>query len=373
MRVLYFSRSYSPHDHRFLSSLAGSGHQVFFLRLERDDRLLEERALPPEVELVSWKGGLKPVHRLDYPGLAVSLKSVIRRLKPDVIHAGPVQSAAFLAALVGFRPLVTMSWGSDLLLDAEKSRTMRWLARYALRRTTVLVGDCQAVQQKAVRLGFSEEKVVLFPWGVDLERFSPGDGGGLRARLGWQDAFILLSLRSWEPLYGVDVVVKGFIRAATQEPRLRLILLGGGSQAPELRRLLMNNGLLERVFFGGQVGNLELPNYYRASDLYLSASRSDGSSVSLMEALSCGKPALVSDIPGNREWITPGNQGWLFPVGDEGTLAQVILSACRAGTPLESMGKAARILAEERADWPKNFKRLEEAYCLAVRLAQEGQ
>ena len=56
---------------------------------------------------------------------------------------------------------------------------------------------------------------------------------------------------------------------------------------------------------------------YRAADLYLSASHSDGSSVSLMEALGCGLPVLVSDIPGNREWVTDGEQGWLFPDGDD--------------------------------------------------------
>ncbi len=132
--------------------------------------------------------------------------------------------------------------------------------------------------------------------------------------------------------------------------------------------MVQEHGLSERVHWGGQVNNLDLPGYYRAADVYLSASRSDGSSVSLMEALACGRPALVSDIPGNREWITPGVQGWLFPDGDANALAEGLLRAvaCRAQWP--QMGQAARRLAEQRADWSKNARLLEQAYRLALKL-----
>ena len=118
--------------------------------------------------------------------------------------------------------------------------------------------------------------------------------------------------------------------------------------------------------FLGQVGLAELPEIYRAADLYLSASHSDGSSISLLEALACGRPALVSDIPGNREWITPGEQGWLFPDGDDAALAGGILRAAAGGDRLERMGTRARCLAEERADWQKNFPKLLEAYKKAI-------
>ena len=172
MRPLYFTRDYTPHDHRFLSALAGSAHSIYSLRLERSGRQLEDRPLPPQVEQVQWRGGQAPLRTADAPALLADLKRVIRRVQPDVIHAGPIQSAAFLAALSGFRPLVSMSWGSDLLMDAERDWKMRYATRYTLRRSTVLVGDCDAVRKKAGEFGFPAGRVVLFPWGVDLTRFS---------------------------------------------------------------------------------------------------------------------------------------------------------------------------------------------------------
>lgn len=372
MKVLYFSRDYTPHDHRFLSALAQTPHTIYYLRLERQSRQLEDRPLPPQVEQVVWQGGRQPVGWRDYPRLLADLRRVIRRLQPDVIHAGPIQSAAFLAALSGFHPLVSMSWGSDLLLDADRSAWMRWVTRFTLRRTTVLAADCRTVLEKAAQFGFPPQRVVLFPWGVDLARFQPGRADAFRARRGWQDAFVVLSLRTWEPLYGVDVVARGFARAARQNPRLRLLLLGGGSQAGLIRSIFEQEGVQEQVFFGGQVNGDDLPQYYQAADLYVSASHSDGSSVSLMEALASGLPVLVSDIPSNREWITPGREGWLFADGDDRALSEGILRAAGQPEGLKEMRLAARRLAEERANWQVNFQRLLDAYQLALEIEQSS-
>ena len=215
MRILYFTRDYTPHDHRFLSALAESGQETFYLRLERSGRQVEDRPLPHQITQVAWRGGQRPFEWRELPAAALALRRVLRDVKADVVHAGPLQTCALIAALAGARPLVSMSWGSDILKDAHASRWMERATRFALRRSDVLVGDCQAVSRAAQGFGFPAENIVLFPWGVDLETFKHASGGDeLRARLGWQDCFVILSLRSWEPIYGVDVVVNAFARAA---------------------------------------------------------------------------------------------------------------------------------------------------------------
>jgi glycosyltransferase involved in cell wall biosynthesis len=221
MRVLYFSRDYTPHDHRFLTALADSEHEVFYLRLERRGHQQESRLLPPGVTVVPWAGGQSPYRRQDNRRLLRSLKEVLRQVQPDIIHAGPVQTAAWLAAKTGFKPLVTMSWGSDLLVDAERDHRMYQQTDFTLAHTSVLVGDCEAVRLKAVSFGFNFDQVVTFPWGVDLELFNPtGDDHGLRQRAGWEDEFVVLHLRSWEPIYGVDVFARAFAQAARQRAEL---------------------------------------------------------------------------------------------------------------------------------------------------------
>jgi glycosyltransferase involved in cell wall biosynthesis len=368
LRILYFTRDYTTHDYRFLTSLAENGLEVFSLRLEKKHFRYEERPLPEKIRQVEWAGGGAPQLPAGMLNLLPYLKRVIKEVKPDLIHAGPIPSTAFLTALAGFRPLVSMSWGSDLLFEIDLDHNTMQSAKCALEGSSIMVCDCQAVQRRAEELGFPPEKVVIFPWGIDLDHFQPGDGRFLRAKLGWNDGhFVVLSTRSWEPIYGVDVTIRGFALASRQRPELRLLLLGGGSQEKLIRGLVAEFGIEDKTFFGGQVGQKELPDYYRTCDLYVSSSHSDGSSVSLMEALACGRPALVSDIPGNAEWIEPGRQGWLFRDGDDRELQEKLESIFKERDKLVEIGRNARELAEVRADWKVNFQKLLYAYQLAVK------
>jgi glycosyltransferase involved in cell wall biosynthesis len=360
-RVIYFSRDYTTHDHRFLSALADTQYEVFYLRLERRRAQLEDRPIPRGVRQVKWVGGGRPAIFLDGPQLLFDLRKVIKRLNPDLIHAGPIQSCAFLVALTGFRPLVSMSWGYDLLQDVNRNMLWRKTTQYTLRRSRILITDCITVRKRANELGIPDDKVVTFPWGVDLKTFTPDNYPPTKG-----DQFTLLSTRGWEPIYGVDILAKAFIKAANQHPGLRLILLGNGSQSSYLQNILNRAGVMDRVLLPGQVTQMDLPRYYNMADIYLSASHIDGSSVSLMEALSCGRPVVVSDIPGNREWVDTGSNGWLFKDGDIDDLARIILEAATQRQKLSEMSREARTLAEERADWNKNFPQLLKAYAIAL-------
>jgi L-malate glycosyltransferase len=360
-RILYFSKDYTPHDRRFLAALAETPHQIYYLRLEQRGHTLEDRPLPPQIEQIEWAGGRRPVHWQEGSRLLASLKRVIRAVRPDLIQAGPLQTAAFLAALAGYSPLVSMSWGYDLLFDADRNAFWRWATRYTLNHSAVMIGDCNTIRQRARSFGMPDERIVTFPWGVDLDHFNAVTLESSNA-----PTFTLLSTRNWEPIYGVDVIAKAFVQAAQQRPELRLILLGDGSQAGLLRQVFTRGGVLDKVRFPGQVSQAELPDYYRAADLYVSASHSDGSSISLLEAMACGRPALVSDIPGNLEWVESGIQGWCFADGDPNALALAILHAMDMREKLPEMGCAARRLAEQRADWKKNFQQLLQAYEIAL-------
>jgi glycosyltransferase involved in cell wall biosynthesis len=298
--------------------------------------------------------------------LLVDLKRVIAQVQPDLILAGPLQTAGLLVAFSGFHPFVSMSWGYDLLVDAEKSPAWRKATSYVLSHSDAMLGDCEAIRQKAISYGMRSDRIVAFPWGVDLAHFCPRPEQQPDPKL-----FTLLSTRGWEPIYGVEIIAQAFVKAAsrlanlpdhTSLPELRLLMLGNGSLATRLHSIFSQAGLLERVHFAGQIGFARLPDYYRAADLYVSASHSDGSSISLLEAMACGRPALVSDIPGNREWVTPEINGWWFLDGDADALVEAIVQAVCERERLPQLGQAARQVAEQRANWEKNFPQLIAAF-----------
>jgi glycosyltransferase involved in cell wall biosynthesis len=362
MRILYFSRNYTPHDFRFLNSLSKTEHEIFYLKLESNQRQVEDRPVPENVQQILWAGGQREFRWSDLPRLVLDFRHVVKRLKTDIVHAGPIQTCAFIAVLSGFRPILTKSWGYDLVKDADSSKWMQWVTRYTLKRSAFFTSDANVTRDKAVAFGMKLENIVVFPWGVNVERFHPQKVSGQKSKVKGRKSITLFCSRTWEAIYGVDVLAKAFVKVASVNPDVNLILLGGGSQGPRIRQILMSGGVMERVHFGGQVGQRDLPRWYRMADIYISPSHVDGSSVSLLEALACGMPCLVSDIAGNKEWVEEGVNGWLFRDGDVDDLAEKILLAIKGRQSWRRIGKAARKTAEERADWKKNFGKLLEAY-----------
>lgn len=362
MRVLYFTEGDSPHDQRFLRALAETSHQVFVLRQK-----FSIAETPAGITAVNWPDGQPDwSHWPGWENGKQQLTDIIEHIKPDLVHAGPVQGPAFLTALVGFHPLVTMSWGSDLLFHAQRSPWMQYATKCTLASTDVFFGDCQAVTNTATRYGLASEKIVLFPWGVDLDHFSPlkdGNGkDGLREKLGWKENFVILCNRSWAPIYGVDVLARAFIKAAQENARLRLLLVGDGPLSDEIHEILAP--VKRRVHLSGRVPNEALPGIYRSADLFVSPSHCDGSSISLLEAMACGCPVLVSDIPSNLEWVTPQVVGDVFRDGDVDDLKEKLLQMVN-DPKLSQYGQQSRKLAEQRANWQENFQKLLAGYELA--------
>jgi glycosyltransferase involved in cell wall biosynthesis len=357
MRILYFSPGYSTHDYRFLKAISDGGHEVFFVQLEGNTRQVEARPVPEHVNQVIWKGGREPFRWSNLIKLVLDFKHLVREIKPDLIHAGPIQTCAFIAVLSGFYPILTISWGFDLMDDVHRNKWWEWVTRYTLKRSSFFTSDANITRDMAVQYGMDPEKTVVFPWGVDLEhfRFQPFESETSKT-------FTLFCNRSWETRYGVDVLARAFVKVAQQKDNVDLILLNGGSQGGKLRQILENGGVLDRVTFGGQISQTDLPRWYHMADLYISPSHVDGSSVSLMEALACGLPCLVSDIPANKEWVIENENGWLFRDGDVDQLAEKVLAAMDQREKLPEIGRASRRSAEMRADWKKNAETLLNVY-----------
>jgi glycosyltransferase involved in cell wall biosynthesis len=356
MRIIYFSLGYSTHDHRFLKAISEGGHEVFFVQLEGNARQVEDRPVPPNVELVLWKGGREPFRWSNLAKLTFDFRRLTQKIKPDLIHAGPIQTCAFIAVLSGFRPILTMSWGFDLMDDVHKSKWMEWVTSYTLRRSTFFTSDAKVTRDTAVAYGMNPDKTIVFPWGVDLDHFKPDTEHAPR------NTFTIFCNRAWESRYGVDVLARAFVKVAQERDDVNLLLLGGGSQGHLLRQIFEGGGVLDRVAFVGQISQTVLPEWYHRADLYISPSHVDGSSVSLMEALACGLPCLVSDIPANKEWVTEGENGWLFRDGDANHLAQKILAAIAQRETLPQVGQSSRRVAELRADWKNNAEALMKVY-----------
>lgn len=165
-----------------------------------------------------------------------------------------------------------------------------------------------------------------------------------------------------KPLYGHAYFIEALPHIIAAEPLTRVIFVGSGELEPSFRRRLVELGLEEYVYFAGFVNGPAMAEYLNAADVYISASLSDGTSCSLLEAMACHLPVVVTDLPANREWVKDGVNGYLVPTENPAAVAERIIELL-GNEPLQAeMGARNLEIAQERADWERNFTTLEEIY-----------
>ncbi|MGB8252071.1 MAG: glycosyltransferase, partial [Anaerolineaceae bacterium] len=130
MRVFYFYRDDTVHDRRFMTALGKQAVDVIALRLESRVKMTDGWKPPGNVSVVTWSCGDKSFRWSYLSSFTKEMKELIGDNNPDVIHAGPIDICGYLAARSGFKPLVAMSWGYDLLVNAEKNIFSRNRIRY---------------------------------------------------------------------------------------------------------------------------------------------------------------------------------------------------------------------------------------------------
>jgi glycosyltransferase involved in cell wall biosynthesis len=362
VRILYFSDNISEHNRRFLTKLTEAGHDVYFLDLSSD--IAEEGWIPADIAYIGHHSTFRRGSSPDsVKAFAPEFRSIIADIRPDLIHAGPVQSCAYIAALSEFHPRVVMSWGSDLLLDTHRGPEWERATREALQRADGFVCDCDTVRNAAAcYANFPDGTIAQLPWGIKSGAFSPdGPLPPSTAMPFGPETIRLICTRSWEPLYGMDILMDAFLRAYRVEKRLRLLLLGGGSEHERIHNFIFRNSLSEVVLTPGRLREFELPKWFRSANAYLTCAKSDGTSVSLIQAMAVGLPVIVTDIPSNREWVTEGENGWLA-AGAEDFAAKILVLSHLPATRREAVSLSNQRIVAARADWDRNFPRLLRLY-----------
>ena len=268
------------------------------------------------------------------------------------VLAGPLNDVTKL--LLGLsRPVIGLSWGYDLQQGHSQSVPLEALAWIS--ELDGLVVDSPVTRDLAISLGLASDRIALIPWGVDLALFTLTGPAIDAVDHGFANGSrVVLSLRTHDTLYRTSDVIEAFARAALVDPALVLVMGGDGPLTPAHRARVAELGLGSRVRFIGRVAESDLPTLLRGADLYVTASETDGTSVTLLQAMACGVPVVASRNAGNVTWIREGETGQLFDVGEVDALAGLLGSS--SSNPV--ITAAALELVRSEGDWAANRTRL---------------
>ena len=273
-------------------------------------------------ELKNPFGMLKNVHKL---------KSIIREFQPDVIQ--------------GKKPLVLTTWGSDVLTLPKRSILHRCMVKYVLNSAIEITADAQFMAD-AINELVGPMPVVIANFGVEIatvENTLPRDK-------------VIYSNRMHEPLYRIEQIILQSAPFLLANPAWKLRIAASGSQTERLKQIseqLLPESSVE--FIGFQSAHENRENYLR-STVYVSIPNTDGTSISLLEAMAYGCLPVVSDLPANREWIENGVNG----IVSNGNLSEEMMEILEMDH-VSIQEKNAKII-EEKATKNANKQKYEAIY-----------
>ena len=362
MRVAIVMNQKSPWARETAMQLAGLGAEVHVIDFETPGSQPEYLAGQGEKQagaIATFQSRVAATHLmksafssgLRYVTCAPKLRQICDRILPDFLITLYGGGSGLMAWASGFRPYVIYVVGSDVLL-ARNGRKL--VSHIVIRNADFVFANGKYLAERTRNLAPGAKVIPLY-LGVDVERFKPA----VREP---SPITRLVSTRGFLSVYNNEAIVRALALMPDTCGPIGMTFVSSGPLLSSVRELadrsLPQPVRRGTVFLDGANGN-QLLKIVQQSDIYISMSRSDGTSISLLEAFACGAFPVVSDIPANREWIDPSVQnGILVPLDDDQALADALTRAVSDVRLREKAAVHNRTLVVERADNRRTMPRM---------------
>lgn len=283
--------------------------------------------------------------KINYITLFLSLKKMIREFKPDILHSHFATHYSFLGNISGFKKHIVTVWGSDVYVFPKKRKLNKLIFEFNLKKALCIISTSNAMA-KEVAL-YSGKEVIVIPFGIDLDLFKP------QSNQNDINEIIIGNIKSLEPIYGIDILIKAFERVKIKFPEknIKLVIVGRGSKLKEYQTIVSDLHLKEHVVFKGSILPEEVPTILNTFSIFACLSRNESFGVSVIEAMACKIPVVVTKTPGFLEVVDSETNGLFVEIENVDDAANKISSL---------------IIDEERMVTIKNnaFQRVNELYNL---------
>lgn len=334
MKVLVVG-SKSVHVSSFLLAMKGEGHEIYFLAEEecgyegvKEEQVISFRSMNPMNVMKSNR----------------RLKELLKTLKPDVVHIHQVNRLAYFVSRLTNRmniPVVTTAWGSDVLLIPQQSKFYRFLVTKVLERSNSVTADSMEMIDAMKKMAASANYVLL-QYGIDKITATTKEK-------------VIYSNRLHKPLYRIDAIIGYFASFSAEFPEWKLVVGAVGEQTETLKKQVKELKLDNQVSFVGWLEKEQNNSWYAKASIYVSIPESDGTSVSVLEAMSAGCIPVVADLPVSHEWIQSGDNGIIEQEGQNPLMEALKIDR-------ETCAKKNEKMIDERATRKVSVKRFNELY-----------
>jgi len=316
-----------------------------------------------DFEILTWElqNSSKGIHRIlrliELTKAFLIIKNIAKKFNPDMVIAERTTSYGFLAALSGIKPMIIAQQGiTDLWPKYSLSYPIKKiLQKYVFQKADLIHAWGNVIAEDIKKSDVDMTKVMILPKGINLNLFKFKDTS--------EDKLInAIVTRSLQPEYKHEVILKAFAIFKQNNIPFKLTVIGDGIELSNLKSLAKKLAIDTDVDFVGRIENNSIPKFLINSNFYISMPETEGVSASLFEAMMCGCFPIVSDLPGNREWISQKVNGVLVPSENEFKLAEELLWAYNNLALRKNAVSDNRKFVEEHANYEKNMRKIAQKY-----------
>ncbi|NTU62600.1 MAG: glycosyltransferase [Chloroflexi bacterium] len=275
----------------------------------------------------------------------------------DIIHLHfPYPPGEMARLFSGSRAKTIITYHSDIVRQKLLRTVYQPFLWRILRQADRIIATSGRYIDTSPYLSPFKSKCSIIPLGTDVAQYTqvkPQTVADLRSSLLLYGStsretpqFILLSVGRLRYYKGLD----DLIRALPQIANAKYVIVGDGPLYDEWKQLARSMGVADRVFFAGEVSDLELPYYYAACDLFVlpANARAEAFGTVIVEALAAGKPVVSTEVGTGTSWVNiHGQTGLVVPPQDPSALAAAINRLLNDEQLREQMGHAAQARASK--------------------------
>ncbi len=291
---------------------------------------------------------LAPKSEMDFTA-AWRLNRVIKRLKPDVIHAHDAHGVAMAglalslgaASARGKEPPLIASRRVDFHLRSNS------LSRWKHRQVDCFIAASEAIRQMLIGDGVDEERTVTVHEGIDVDHVAAAP------RVDVHQAFFLPhgapvvgNVAALVPHKGQRHLIEAAHLVVQKMPDVRFVILGEGELREALERLIKEYHLEKHVLLPGF--RTDVLGCIKSFDLFVMSSVTEGLGTSLLDAMACSRPIVATRAGGIPEVVDEGVTGLLVPPRDHAALADAILALVGDPARRQAMGEAGFARVNEK-------------------------
>ncbi|MCY6353884.1 glycosyltransferase [Clostridium sp. ZS2-4] len=348
-KVCVLADAESIHTKKWVEYFVQLGHDVHLISM-RDTQYM----YPSSVHLYIIKPPLRS--KLSYFLLIPKVRNIIKKIQPDILHSYYASSYGMLGMLCNFHPYIVSAWGSDIYEFPKSSFLNRSLLSKILNSAEVVCSTSKDMASEIKK--YYDGEIVLTPFGVDTNKFkciTPI----------FSKEYVTIGInKGLEKIYGINYLIEAFAQLYNdwKQDKLRLMIVGDGSERKNLEFLCKDKGIESKVTFVGRVENDEIPRYLNNMDIVCFPSLSESFGVAAVEAGACCRPVIASKVGGLKEVIVDEHSGYLVDKENSEVIKEKIEFILANKNKAVEIGENARNYINKNYSWQSNTEIMRKLY-----------